>query len=602
MHKAKRIFKRILFCFVSVVLVCCMLFNMATPKAQAVAIVDDLAIGITALLLLAAAGVVFTPKDSDGIASIGNSFKSSMYQWGTSAEKLDEVEEWFSDLTLYNPGDPGDEGDEDPRYQVRLARGILAGIAGWIASVCFAGEIEAEGEGAPEGYYYYNGYLLPFIGQTSNPRQSIVMTSDGTIKKCSEYYSRLTVYDGYFATDGTDIWSTLDNGGWVSNGWSMISQEQGCFNDGAKIIWASYDVKYSDGTLYMEATEPTKSNTDTIVPSTYMGDIPGKIQSGEIDEDDILLPDMLDYGSIIQDGMTLEESVIDTMTQLSDGTLSHEEFRNKTMVAEFPSFIKNLPTLPGMGYIYQVGDKADTFTVEASGNADGSGVVTYEWLDTSTLPYTVLGTGPSYTPDTSKPGTIHLACRAINTVPCSFVEGGYLIADAYSWTYTITVEDTVVNPPGSDTETDEDEKLGIISGTLERIESLLNPDAATDALTDSSQALQGSMNELGAFEQSQLVGLQNNKHVITDAFKIFGEGSTLLSAFNLVTYIVNGTYNSLGMYQVVITLPVVLGIFLFICSRVRGFDRPRKNNPGSRSSQAKVSAAAGGNDPKSPEV
>lgn len=602
MHKAKRIFKRVFFCFMSVVLVCCMLFNMATPKAQALMIVDDLAIGITALLLLAAAGVVFAPKVSEDIVAIGQSFKTSMYQWGTSAEKLDEVEEWFTDLTLYNPGDPGDEGDEDPRYQVRLARGILAGIAGWIASVGVAGFIEGEEEAL-----VYNGVTLPPL-PSCNYGYSVLATNGSTfwyictdvpcvVTNTSDlvlYTTQRTQSRTFLLSPGSNSWNDTGEYTYTSSGKTV-------FNPATHIFKSNYDLVYRNSSeVWLVGSELVGG--EVYEPSSYFGDLPDQLQSGEKDADDIILPGVIDYGSLIQDGMTLEESVIDTMTQLSNGNLSHEEFLNKTMVAEFPSFIKNLPTLPGMGYIYQVGDKADTFTVEASGNADGSGEVTYEWLDTSTVPYTVLGTGPSYTPDTSKPGTIHLACRAINTVPCSFVEGGYLIADAYSWTYTITVEDTVVNPPGSDTgsDTEEDEKLGIISGTLDRIESLLNPD--TDTLTDSSQALQGSMNELGAFEQSQINGLQNNKHVITDAFKIFGEGSTLLSAFNLVTYIVNGTYNSLGMYQVVITLPVVLGIFLFICSRVRGFDRPRKNNPGSRSSQAKVSAAAGGNDPKSPEV
>lgn len=601
MHKAKRIFKRVFFCFMSVVLVCCMLFNMATPKAQALMIVDDLAIGITALLLLAAAGVVFAPKVSEDIVAIGQSFKTSMYQWGTSAEKLDEVEEWFTDLSLYSPGDPGDEGDEDPRYQVRLARGILSGIAGWIASVCLAGEIEAEGDVAPDGSTFYNGVLLPTFTNESSPVY-LVITGPNSMGRYYAYTSTslISLKEGnnlYFSSQGKAYSYHPNNGNYWSGDGTVYGGKTVSF--AGSLFWANKPIYFPDGKYYSFPSS-TSVLTETFTPTIFIGDLPDQIQSGEKDADDIILPGVIDYGSLIQDGMTLEESVIDTMTQLSDGNLSHEEFLNKTMVAEFPSFIKNLPTLPGMGYTYQVGDKADTFTVEASGNADGSGVVTYEWLDTSTVPYTVLGTGPSYTPDTSKPGTIHLACRAINTVPCSFVEGGYLIADAYSWTYHITVEDTVVDPPGSDTETDEDEKLGIISGTLDRIESLLNPD--TDTLTDSSQALQGSMNELGAFEQSQLDGLQNNKHVITDAFKIFGEGSTLLSAFNLVTYIVNGTYNSLGAYQVVITLPVVLGIFLFICSRVRGFDRPRKNNPGSRSSQAKVSAAAGGNDPKSPEV
>lgn len=588
-----------------------MLFNMATPKAQAVAIVDDLAIGITALLLLAAAGVVFTPKDSDGIAAIGNSFKSSMYQWGTSAEKLDEVEEWFVDLSLYEPSDPGDEGDEDPRFEVRLARGILTGIALWIASVGLAGKIDIEGEAATDGYTYYGDVLLQTISSYDNyPYCLIVKNGSG---QYIYYLTENPIYldgssDGYLYKVET---TTAFNSALTSNGtdWSTSNSAKFYSTDTiAKIkyekpVWSNYDLVADTGYVALtNCPPPSAFLIESLSPSAIVSDLPQQIQDGEKDADDIVLPGVIDYGSLIQDGMTLEESVIDTMTQLNEGTLSYDDYLSMTISAEQPTFIQNLPVTSTMSYAYEVGGQADTFTVEATGNSDGSGTLTYEWVDTSTVPYTVLGTGPSYTPDTSQVADYPLACRVTNTVPCSLSNTGYVTSDAYSWTVNISITDAITDAPGSDTGTDieEDEELGIISGTLDRIESLLNPD--TDSLTDSSQALQNSTDILNSFEQTQLDGLQNNKHVITDAFQIFGEGSTLLSAFNLVTYIVNGTYNSLGSYQVVITLPVVLGIFLFICSRVRGFDRPRKNNPGYRSSQAKASAAAGGNDPKSPEV
>lgn len=590
-----------------------MFFNMATPKAHALAVVDDIAIGIVALLLLAAAGVVFTPQISSDIGAIGSSFRTHMYQWGTSAEKLDEVEEFFGGLTLYNPGG-SDDGDEDPRYQVRLARGILAGITSWIASVVLAGKIGVE-TNASDGYAYYNGYLFPVIPTHSSYTDPYIFYSSYddlyflylTNGTCSEEDS------GTFFISGSSFGYykyVLSNNAWVlHNSDSKLSSINvtGHKNhyvetyDKMVYVWSSVDVGItgSEGISYY-GSQPSLVGEEDISSSAVISDLPDQIQSGEVSADELALPDALDYGSLMQDGQTLEQSVINTMAQLSSGTMSHEEFLGKAITAEFPVFTQNLPITPTMSCEYSVGESADTFFVEAVGNSDGSGTLLYEWLDTSTVPYTVIGTGQSFTPDTSKATSFSLVCRVTNTVPCSFVETGYVTSASYSNTYHISVVDGVTDTPGSDTETEEDEKLGIISGTLDRIESLLNPD--TDSLTDSSQALQDSTDILNSFEQTQLDGLQNNKHVITDAFKIFGEGSTLLSAFNLVTYIVNGTYNSLGSYQVVITLPVVLGIFLFICSRVRGFDRPRKNNPGYRSSQAKASAVAGGNDPKSPEV
>ena len=602
MHKAKRIFKRVFFCFMSVVLVCCMLFNMATPKAQAIAIADDIAIGIVALLLLATAGVVVHVNNQNQIGAVGNSFKTSMYQWGTSAEKLDEVDEFFGGLTLYNPGG-SDDGNDDPRREVRLARGILTGIATWIVSTVMAGGVVEEGDTAPDGYLYYNGLLYPdyhSINKTFTEDHVFLIFVNGQntyfrvfdTSKGSFSWDQLGGAKLYFTGSSNCITTyTLSQNGY----WGSAGNSTSVYTGYDSILWSSFDI-LSGGSVLMPGTIPSQKSNEIILSSTHVGDLPDEIRSGEKDEDDIILPDIINYGAIMQDGMTLEESVIDTLGQLSSGALDYNQFVHDTVSAESPVFTQNLPLTPTMSFEYAVGEKADTFAVEATGN----GSLLYEWLDTSTTPYTVLGTGQSFTPDTSRATSYPLVCRVTNTIPCSFVSTGYVTNSSYSHTYYISVAGEAVDPPGSDTETDEDEKLGIISGTLDRIESLLNPD--TDTLTDSSQALQGSMNALGTFEQSQLDALQNNKHVITDAFKIFGEGSTLLSAFNLVTYIVNGTYNSLGLYQVVIILPVVLGTFLFICSRVRGFDKPRKNNPGIRSSQDRASAAAGVNDPKSPEV
>ena len=58
-------------------------------------IVDDIALGIFALIALASAGMVIVPKSNDEISAIGQNFKSSMYQWDSSAEKLDEVEAYI---------------------------------------------------------------------------------------------------------------------------------------------------------------------------------------------------------------------------------------------------------------------------------------------------------------------------------------------------------------------------------------------------------------------------------------------------------------------------------------------------------------------------
>lgn len=85
-----------------------------------------------------ACGVAFAPQTVNDVVAIGDSFRTSMYQWGTGAEKLDEVEEWFGSLIIYDGGSDldGDGEDDSPNERkVHLARGLLTGIAAWVGSV-----------------------------------------------------------------------------------------------------------------------------------------------------------------------------------------------------------------------------------------------------------------------------------------------------------------------------------------------------------------------------------------------------------------------------------------------------------------------------------
>ena len=594
---------------------------MAAPKAEAIVVVDDIAIGVTALLLLAAAGVVFTPKDSDGIAAIGSSFKSSMYQWGTSAEKLDDVEEFFSDLILYEPSDPDDEGDEDPRLQVRLSRTILAGIASWICSVV----LDMDSLLDPESEYNDGGFCedyglvalpssfkFPYLIVTrlysnyelfSSASPFVVSGDDLIIPAGCEFYS-FYYYEGE--------WDTSVFGDTYVYAEDKILASHHYLGSKYTIVRLNYDILSTDGSCWKTASPGFFVDTSINLAYDIVSPLPDQLLSGEKDEDDIPLPDVLNYGALIQNGQSLEDSVMDTMQQLSDGSMTYESYVG-SLFAEQPVWIKPLPVTATMTYRYAIGEKADTFTVEATGNSDGSGTVTYEWLDTSTVPYTVLGTGPSFTPDTSQADYYPLTCRATNIVPCSLVDGGYLYNSTYTSTYYIYVGDPVVDPggspganPGDDPESDPDpgassDTDAILDG-LEKLEVALNPDSSS--LLDSSQGLQSNSEAINSFEQAQLDDLEDSKHLITDAFNVFGEGSTLLAAFNLVTYILNGTYTGLGQYQVVIILPLALGAFLFVCSRVRGFDKPRKGDSyvSHTDQQLKVVSTGVGNDPKSPEV
>lgn len=85
--------------------------------------------------------------------------------------------------------------------------------------------------------------------------------------------------------------------------------------------------------MLLEATEPVDFLTTILYPETYVGDIPQKVQDGELDEETLVLPD-INYGALIKDGLTLEQSLQNTMQQLKDGTMTYEEFMEQIKVEE----------------------------------------------------------------------------------------------------------------------------------------------------------------------------------------------------------------------------------------------------------------------------
>ena len=145
---------RLLICLL---LCCSLIFSCLHVKVEAFAIEGFLGVGIAALLILFAAGVVIQVSSQADVEAIGQSFQSHMFQWGTEANKLDEVEDWFNGLSIV----PGSGGD-DPRPEVNIARGILAGITLWVSSIIL-GTIkigDPDAETTPQGYIGYSGLTL----------------------------------------------------------------------------------------------------------------------------------------------------------------------------------------------------------------------------------------------------------------------------------------------------------------------------------------------------------------------------------------------------------------------------------------------------------
>ena len=328
---------RILRCLVCLVLICSLLINCSPIKAKAVAVEASIAIGIIAMMILASAGVVYTASTTNQIQAIGNSFQTHMYQWGTSAEKLDEVDAFFNGLHLYYPGS-GDDDETPHDKQVRLARGILAGITAWVASLALGMiDIEETLETAPEGYAYYGEILAPalpnynsmtypytFVGRSSSDAKLFLYVSSAPFN--ARTYSGQ--FDFSLANYGTSTISyaryEVSNGFWIESDGSNLNT--GKFISGSyDLVWSDYDINDKNGTLYVATgPAPFSAMVETIDP-IYVGDIPDQLQSGELEPEAIPLPD-INLEPYIEDGQLAPQKVIDTMSNLSTGALPYDQF------------------------------------------------------------------------------------------------------------------------------------------------------------------------------------------------------------------------------------------------------------------------------------
>lgn len=334
---------RVLICLL---MVCCLIFHMSPIKAEALVLEASLAIGLAACLIaVTGAGIVFVPETTSQIQAIGQSFQNYMTQWGTANNKLAEVQDWFFGIQFYDPGDDGDEDDDDwvspTNRKVQLARGILAGISAWCASIILGNiQVEEEADPAPSGYMYYNGVELPALpvyNSASYPYLYIWEINPG------EYALTLCPMDLYLRDNGDlcvkekgriSTYQLISKHEWVqvSNilkdpaGSSLVALSGAT----SILVWSNFDI-YQGDILFMPGTEPTASLTTVVEPETYVGDIPQQILDGELEPGGIELPD-INYDPLIQPGISLQDSTIGTLHKLSTGELSYENYLQQIKV------------------------------------------------------------------------------------------------------------------------------------------------------------------------------------------------------------------------------------------------------------------------------
>lgn len=245
-----------------------------------------------------------------------------------------------------------------------------------------------------------------------------------------------------------------------------------------------------------------------------------------------------------------------------DGSVCHESDMQQVVPdtpnvvypsrAEEPKFRK-MPN--GATYYYSQGVVADPLVVDAY-VSDG-GDLSYEWYGVHTVKS--VATGSAFVPPTDEVGEFRWYCKVTNKVYNPNVDGGYLYWSRYTYTDTVVVvpPGEVVPPdtPGTPDYTD----------TLNGIQDSLN--ATNPGLDSAIGGFENSSSNVGSFEDEQWSGISDNIDTVTGQFDVFGAGSSMLSSFQFLSGIVNNTYNSLGPWQVVIVLPVCVGLILFICSR-----------------------------------
>ena len=339
-------FKQFIRVFVCIVLVCILLFNSSPLRAQALEPISTaLGIGVAALLLLGTAGIVFNPTSNDQIEAIGNSMQTYLYQWGTSAEKLDDVDEFFGGLTLYE-GSPDDDGDDDTPHerQFKILNAVKTGLAAWLISIASGStKVEEDVEVAAQGYAYYNGVSLPmfdfsrdFYGFTLD-YHVLYMNSDGSycMVSCTKPMVKYLKDDGglqirtssvtsNYAVSRLDSSSDLD-WSYGTRFYSSTLKVTSLPSD-YSFLWANHDFyDFNSNSLILPASEPVSSSPAYVEPSTYVGDIPDGIKDGSITEDNLELPDLIDYSKLAVNSGGLVNGVTTMLQNVHDGFLSYDE-------------------------------------------------------------------------------------------------------------------------------------------------------------------------------------------------------------------------------------------------------------------------------------
>ena len=344
-------FKRIARALICLVLVCALVVNISPIKTEAIvaeAVATYLGYGIVAALVLGTAGFVISPTGQDQLESLGHAFQTSMYQWGTSAEKLEEVEEFFAGLTLYNGGTGSGDDDDDIDHRFKIPESIRRGVAAFTAAAILAGSLVVPDKlnEAPHGYIFYGEHCLPTgPGPTESLPYACIVYLPGSESfrfYCgpNPFYIR-QIYGGpYYMYPGGASFTTYFLDSATSVEWSVTNFDKSyaaVVNN--EIIWSNHDIVDEDdrSLVVFEGSAATNVKFETVFPEIYVGDIPDKVKDGSLTEENLELPMWeIDYTKLAIANPDLAVAVTDLLQNVASGSITYEDYLNEFVPAVVP--------------------------------------------------------------------------------------------------------------------------------------------------------------------------------------------------------------------------------------------------------------------------
>lgn len=340
--------KKILKIVVCLVLVCALMVQISPIKSEAfameMALTGVAAAGAVGLLYLAmAGGAVYVPEGLGTFEAVGTAFTEYMYQWGSTAEQLEENEQFFGGLTLYG-GNPDDDGDDDIDRKVRPLDWIRRGAALFTAAAILAecAIVEQKEVPATTGWSYYGDYYLPTIPIYDDaPYITLTSTSTGytiywTNQPFYDYSYSGTNYAFRLVSTATGYYSKVTNTE-IEN-WNLSSsyRKSGSttwgheYNQCPNVTyqWSNYDFfSFKDNSLVASGSEPCTSfvQEEAVEPNSFVTAVKDQLSSGELSANDLVIPD-INYENLIGSDGSLVTGITDILTRLDEGIITHEEF------------------------------------------------------------------------------------------------------------------------------------------------------------------------------------------------------------------------------------------------------------------------------------